>query len=122
MDVFEQQKKLYSDPHFGGEKRGVLTRLFEAVKSALTPTAVLSAKAHSFQLHSLKHPLSSEDHSNHIETFFILRNGVSYGEFFDQENACQAEIIILRKQYPNDSWTYLSNAAIQSKELNTAVA
>ncbi len=122
MDVFEQQKKLYSDPHFGHEKRGLLEQLFDSVKTSLTPAVVRVAEIHSADLHTLNQPAHHKEHSVNPETYTIFRNGVHYDKFAANECACQVEIIALKKEFPEDDWTFSSGAVEQPKKRAHAAA
>jgi len=122
MDVFEQQKKLYSDPHFGPEKRGLMAKMFESVRTALTPDVVLGAKEHSCQYFKIHQPEPHENYQTSGEVYIIYRNGVHYETFLENECACQVEIIALKKEFPADSWTFSPGEKQQPKKLATAAA
>jgi len=93
MENFTQQNRPYADPYFGKRKRALLTRLFETVKTALTPQDNRS--------------FLQEFNSAHLESYIILRNGVHYETIIANECACRVEIIALKKTHPHDEWTFV---------------
>jgi len=96
MENFTQQNKPYADPYFGKHKRAILTRLFETVKTALTPK---------------DNPLFLQEfNSAHLENYTIFRNGVHYETFNANECACRVEIIALKKMHPHDDWSFVPHA------------
>ena len=101
MENFTQQSTPRSDPYFGHRKRALLTRLFETVKTALTPQD--------------NRPFLQEFNSAHLESYIILRNGVHYETFVANECACRVEIIALEKMYPHDDWTFVPGQSRRSE-------
>ena len=100
MENFTQQDRPCSDPYFGHHKRALLTRLFETVKTALTPQD--------------NRPFLQEFNSAHLESYTILRNGVHYETFIANECACRVEIMALKKSYPHDDWSFVPDEITQS--------
>ncbi len=99
MENFTPQNRPCSDPYFGHRKRALLTRLFETVKTALTPQDNRS--------------FLREFNSAHLESYIILRNGVHYETFIANECACRVEIIALKKNHPHDDWTFVPDEIAQ---------
>ena len=88
MENSTQQNRPYTDPYFGKRKRALLTRLFETVKTALTPEN--------------NQQFLQEFNSAHHESYTIFRNGTHYETFIANECACRVEIIALKKMYPHE--------------------
>lgn len=122
MDIFAQQKKLYTDPHFGHAKRGRLEKFFESVKNSLTPTVVHGAKIQSGEIHMINQHLRHEDRSAGVEIYTILRNGIHHETIAANECACAVEIIALKKQYPQDQWSLVPGDAGPPKKQAHAAA
>ncbi len=101
MENFTQQSRPCSDPYFGQRKRALLTKLFETVKTALTPQD--------------NRPFLQEFNSAHLESYTILRNGVHYETFIANECACRVEIIALKKIHPHDDWTFVPDTITPSE-------
>ncbi len=108
MENFTQQNRPYGDPYFGKRKRALLTRLFETVKTALTPEN--------------SHQFSQDFNSAHLESYTIFRNGAHYETFRANECACRVEIIALKKMYPHEDWTFLPEESQQPKNPATVAA
>ena len=108
MEKLTQQNRHYANPHFGQRKRALLAKLFETVKTALTPEE--------------NRPFLQEFNATHLESYTIFRNGVHYETFVANECACRVEIIALQKLHPHDDWTFLSNQDIQSEGPATVAA
>ncbi len=108
MDKITQQKKLDAGPYFGNQKRELLTKLFDSVKSALTPSG--------------NQRFLKDFNSGQLESYIIFRNGVHYETFAANECACMVEIIALEKKYPHDDWAFKPNGAMQSNTTATVAA
>lgn len=122
MDIHAQQKKLYSDPHFGQKTRGIFARALETLKLLLTPAVARGAQVHSSNLYQLKHPATVRKPSATQKEYIIFRNGVYHQTFTTTEGACQEAVMALRKKYPQDIWTYIPDHALQPEQQSRATA
>lgn len=122
MDILAQQKKLYSDPHFGTEKRNILAKLFGTVKSALIPSAGEGTTVNSHTPYALDRSHLLEAKFINSDTHTIFRNGVHFETFYANECACQVEVMALRKEYPHDNWSYTSGDNIKPEKQTGAAA
>jgi len=102
MENFTQQDRSCTDPYFGKRKRALLAKLFETVKTALTPV-------------NSRHFLQ-EFTSAGRESYTIFRNGVHYETFIANECACRVEIIALKKLHPHDNWTFVPEETMRSEK------